>query len=184
MKQQKSVLTAIILGGSVGLAAQLAWSQATPGDRQPGGAPGVQQPGPSIPERIEPKSPPLGQQKGLEQPGMAGASTEDIRKLEQALQAKGYNPGPVDGIMDKQTQDALREFQKKNNLAVTGNVDKETAAKLGIQWGTTSRSPGEPAPGSRREESSPDSKSQTGPGSTGPAGGGLGSGSQEKSPAR
>ena len=182
MKQQKSVLTAIILGGSVGLAVQLAWSQATPGDRPPGGAPGVQQPGPSIPERIEPKSPPLGQQKGLEQPGMAGASTEDIRKLEQALQAKGYNPGPVDGIMDKQTQDALREFQKKNNLAVTGNVDKETATKLGIQWGaSTERTPRESAPG---KESSPGSKSQTGPGSTGPAGGGLGSGSQEKSPAR
>jgi peptidoglycan hydrolase-like protein with peptidoglycan-binding domain len=89
-------------------------------------------------------------------------------------------------VMDKQTQDALRAFQKANNLAVTGTVDKETAAKLGIQWGATSRSGGETAPGSSgvREEgglkgSSPGSKSGTTPGSPG---GGLGG--EEKSPAR
>lgn len=62
-------------------------------------------------------------------------SADDIRKAEEALQAKGLNPGPVDGKLDNQTQNALREFQKQNNLPVTGSLDSQTAEKLGIKLG-------------------------------------------------
>jgi peptidoglycan hydrolase-like protein with peptidoglycan-binding domain len=62
-------------------------------------------------------------------------SSEDIKKVQQALQAKGHNPGPIDGVMEEQTQKALRDFQKANNLSATGVLDQETAAKLGVQLG-------------------------------------------------
>jgi hypothetical protein len=58
-------------------------------------------------------------------------SAENIKRLEEALQERLYDPGRIDGIIDQRTRDALREFQMLNNLPVTGVVDEQTAAKLG-----------------------------------------------------
>lgn len=58
-------------------------------------------------------------------------STEHIKKAQEALKAKGLNPG-TDGKLDDKTQQALRDFQKVNNLPATGVLDAQTAAKLGI----------------------------------------------------
>jgi peptidoglycan hydrolase-like protein with peptidoglycan-binding domain len=58
-------------------------------------------------------------------------STEHIKKAQEALKAKGLNPGS-DGKMDEKTQQALRDFQKVNNLPATGVLDAQTAAKLGV----------------------------------------------------
>jgi len=66
----------------------------------------------------------------------AGASVEDIRKAEEALKARGLDPGPVDGKIDDRTQQAIREFQKQNNLTVTGSMDQQTADKLGVKIGS------------------------------------------------
>jgi peptidoglycan hydrolase-like protein with peptidoglycan-binding domain len=58
-------------------------------------------------------------------------SEEHIKKAQDALKAKGLNPGS-DGKMDAKTQQALRDFQKENNLPATGVLDAKTAEKLGI----------------------------------------------------
>jgi uncharacterized protein YjbJ (UPF0337 family) len=58
------------------------------------------------------------------------ASSEEIRAAQQALQDKGFNPGAVDGRMGSQTKTALKEFQQKNNLTVTGSLDAETRDRL------------------------------------------------------
>jgi peptidoglycan hydrolase-like protein with peptidoglycan-binding domain len=58
-------------------------------------------------------------------------SAEHIKKAQEALKAKGLNPG-TDGKLDEKTQQALRDFQKINNLPATGVLDAQTAAKLGI----------------------------------------------------
>jgi len=59
-------------------------------------------------------------------------SQSDMRKVEEALKAKGFDPGPINGQMDAQTQQALRDYQTKNKLAVTGMPDPATAESLGI----------------------------------------------------
>jgi peptidoglycan hydrolase-like protein with peptidoglycan-binding domain len=59
-------------------------------------------------------------------------SNADMRKVEEALKAKGYDPGPINGEMDAQTRQAVRDFQKKNNMADTGIVDQATADALGV----------------------------------------------------
>jgi peptidoglycan hydrolase-like protein with peptidoglycan-binding domain len=58
-------------------------------------------------------------------------SAEQIRKAQDALKARGLNPG-TDGKLDERTQQALRDFQKQNNLPATGVLDEKTADKLGI----------------------------------------------------
>lgn len=61
--------------------------------------------------------------------GMQGI---DIVNLQQALALdSGYGPtGMVSGTFDKATEDAVKEFQKKYNIQVTGQVGSLTVAKL------------------------------------------------------
>ena len=54
----------------------------------------------------------------------------DTKNAQQALQAKGYNPGPIDGVHGPRTSAALREYQKAEGLKVTGQMDADTRAKL------------------------------------------------------
>jgi peptidoglycan hydrolase-like protein with peptidoglycan-binding domain len=55
---------------------------------------------------------------------------DDVRSAQQALQDKGFNPGPIDGRMGPKTKAAITDFQKKENLKVTGSLDKDTKARL------------------------------------------------------
>ncbi len=59
-------------------------------------------------------------------------SQDDKVGMEQALADSGYDPGPVDGVIDDQTRDALREFQEDRELVATGIVDRETRELLGV----------------------------------------------------
>ena len=55
-----------------------------------------------------------------------------MQKVEQALKTKGYDPGTIDGKADAQTQKALRDYQSKNKLDVTGTIDPMTAESLDV----------------------------------------------------
>jgi peptidoglycan hydrolase-like protein with peptidoglycan-binding domain len=54
----------------------------------------------------------------------------DTKNAQQALQAKGYNPGPIDGVHGPRTSAAIRDFQKAEGLTVTGQLDGDTRARL------------------------------------------------------
>jgi peptidoglycan hydrolase-like protein with peptidoglycan-binding domain len=56
----------------------------------------------------------------------------DVKKLQESLRDKGYYSGPVDDRMGPQTRDGIRKYQKAENLKVTGQLDNETAGKLGV----------------------------------------------------
>ncbi|WP_437177512.1 S41 family peptidase [Heyndrickxia camelliae] len=53
-----------------------------------------------------------------------------IKTAEQMLKAIGYNPGKVDGLYDSQTVNAVEEFQKAEDLKVTGILEGETTVEL------------------------------------------------------
>jgi carboxyl-terminal processing protease len=72
---------------------------------------------------------------------MASASPEDVKRAKEALRAQGHNPGSIDGNMDSRTQQALRDFQRANKLPVTGVLDQQTAAKLGVTVNSGSSTP-------------------------------------------
>jgi len=57
---------------------------------------------------------------------------DDVKKLQETLRDKGYYSGQVDGRMGPQTREGIRKYQKAENLKVTGQVDTETAGKLGV----------------------------------------------------
>lgn len=59
-------------------------------------------------------------------------SQAQTRAMQRALKDKGFDPGPMDGIAGPRTASALKEYQKSENLAMTGKMDRDTAAKLGI----------------------------------------------------
>ena len=65
---------------------------------------------------------------------MAGQqlSKDKVKEIQEALKDKGNDPGQIDGIMGPKTQQALRAFQKSENLQVTGRVDEKTASALGV----------------------------------------------------
>jgi His-Xaa-Ser repeat protein HxsA len=60
------------------------------------------------------------------------AGSEEVKKVQKALQEKGADPGPIDGILGPKTQSALRTFQKEQKLPETGQMDTQTLAKLGV----------------------------------------------------
>lgn len=55
---------------------------------------------------------------------------DDIAQLQQRLNALGFDAGREDGILGKQTADALREFQRNAGVAVDGIAGPETIAAL------------------------------------------------------
>jgi hypothetical protein len=61
------------------------------------------------------------------------ATSDQVKMLQQSLQAKGMDPGPIDGFMGPKTQAALRAYQKDQNLPQTGQTDAQTLEKLGVQ---------------------------------------------------
>jgi|ERR1044071_605186 hypothetical protein len=154
MSRKKQIVSVTLLSASLGLSAPALFAQNVPGPMGPN--PSTPQPGPTQPRATQPTIP--GQPApGLPQtqpmPGQPGTipervqpprdsmvlSSGDIKKAQDALKMKGLNPG-TDGQLDAKTQQALRDFQKANDLPMTGTLDDKTAAKLGIDIGTSGKS--------------------------------------------
>jgi hypothetical protein len=66
-------------------------------------------------------------------PRAFAAPNHDVKKVQETLRDKGFNPGPIDGVMGSQTRAAIRQYQTAENLPVTGHLDGETAGKLGVE---------------------------------------------------
>jgi hypothetical protein len=64
--------------------------------------------------------------------GMNGAGAEEVKAVQKALQDKGMDPGPIDGIMGPRTASALKAFQKDHKLTESGRLDDQTREKLGV----------------------------------------------------
>jgi hypothetical protein len=102
-----SLLRAAVLGGGVALLANPVWAG--------GGAHSYDK-----------------NQAGQQRMHESGTQISNLEKekkkdIEQALQDKGFEPGSVDGVIDTQTQSAISQFQRDNNLPATGTVDEQTA---------------------------------------------------------
>jgi peptidoglycan hydrolase-like protein with peptidoglycan-binding domain len=86
----------------------------------------------TIPNRPEPEN--------REEPGSATASAPDlplsspemVSRAQAALKEQGYYEGATDGVMSPRTSGALRVYQREHNLQETGDLDPETAKRLGI----------------------------------------------------
>lgn len=53
--------------------------------------------------------------------------------IQRALAHAGFSPGPIDGIIGKQTMGAVNDFQKANNLTVARYLTVDTLTALGLE---------------------------------------------------
>jgi peptidoglycan hydrolase-like protein with peptidoglycan-binding domain len=82
-----------------------------------------------------PRPTPLASGANLPQevPGLRNRNV--VKKIQQTLQGKGHYRGEVDGVFGLRTQASIREFQKAENLPVTGQIDTQTGRQTRSQTG-------------------------------------------------
>jgi peptidoglycan hydrolase-like protein with peptidoglycan-binding domain len=56
---------------------------------------------------------------------------ESIRRVQVLLQARGFNPGPIDGWVGPMTREAVRNFQTRYGIQPRGVIDNQTLFALG-----------------------------------------------------
>jgi len=59
-------------------------------------------------------------------------AARDVRAAQEALKAKGFDPGAVDGRMGPRTQAAVSDFQRSAGIRETGRFDSATLGQLGV----------------------------------------------------
>jgi hypothetical protein len=58
-------------------------------------------------------------------------SREGVRRVQQALKDKGFDPGPVNGVTGARLKDAINAFQTRYGIGSNGEVDNQTLLALG-----------------------------------------------------
>src|SRR5262245_9537161 len=58
-----------------------------------------------------------------------------VRRVQQALNARGFQAGPPDGVLGPATESALRNFQATERLEATGRLNRATLDALGVPAG-------------------------------------------------
>jgi peptidoglycan hydrolase-like protein with peptidoglycan-binding domain len=57
-------------------------------------------------------------------------TTENLKLVQQRLTAEGVYAGPINGELNAQTEAALRQYQEKQGLPVSGAADEATLQRL------------------------------------------------------
>ena len=65
-------------------------------------------------------------------PFASAATSEEVSTVQKSLNDKGYDAGPVDGVLGSRTRAGIRQYQAAEKLTVTGRLDAQTAGKLGV----------------------------------------------------
>ncbi len=63
-------------------------------------------------------------------PPLAALNKNEVRELENLLADLGFDPGPVDGVLDEQTRTAIKGYQDLAALPVTGRASWGLLAEL------------------------------------------------------
>jgi peptidoglycan hydrolase-like protein with peptidoglycan-binding domain len=71
------------------------------------------------------------QAKDLDMEAVPDLTPEGVRAVQQALQRKGVDPGPIDGILGPLTEQAVRKFQDTYGIQASGRIDNQTLYALG-----------------------------------------------------
>ena len=55
---------------------------------------------------------------------------QSVSNLQSQLAARGYDPGPVDGVMGERTRAAIRAYQRDRQMPVDGQVSQALVSSL------------------------------------------------------
>jgi len=111
--------------------------QPSAGTYQAPGASGTQRQMPTQNQNLNGSA--SGSNTNMSMPGMSGEnatgkSPEEVQKVQTALNQKGERV-KVDGVWGRQTAEAVRDFQRKNGLQPSGQLDDKTLQKLNVASG-------------------------------------------------
>jgi peptidoglycan hydrolase-like protein with peptidoglycan-binding domain len=67
----------------------------------------------------------------LDMDAVPSLAPEKIRRIQQVLQERGFDPGPADGVLGDRTKRAVRDFQYRYGIEASGDVDNQTLYALG-----------------------------------------------------
>jgi peptidoglycan hydrolase-like protein with peptidoglycan-binding domain len=67
----------------------------------------------------------------LDMDAVPSLSEDKVRRVQQALQSKGFDPGPVDGVIGPKTEEAVRNFQDHYGIKGSAKIDNQTLYALG-----------------------------------------------------
>ncbi len=56
---------------------------------------------------------------------------EGVRRVQTLLKERGFDPGPIDGVVGVRTMGALRAFRETFGIKESGAVDNQTLFALG-----------------------------------------------------
>ena len=76
----------------------------------------------------------------------ADAQTQPVLQAQERLAALGLSPGPIDGVLGDRTREALRSFQRRHDLPVTGELDWQTRTALAATVRTAPAGSSAPVP--------------------------------------
>ncbi len=111
-----------------------------------------------LPSRPETETRPDAERSTAGAPDLPLSSPEMVRRAQGALREQGYYEGESDGVMNARTSGALRAYQREHNLQETGDLDPQTAKRLGIVGSSSvERAPDR----SRERERTPDRSRET-----------------------
>lgn len=83
-----------------------------------------------------------GQQQGMM---MQSVSPDVVQDIQRNLQDRGYDVGQVDGMWGRRTAQALRNFQRDQDIQASGRIDQQTLAALGLgEAQQMGQAPGQP----------------------------------------
>jgi len=63
------------------------------------------------------------------------ASKMGIAEVQEALTVLGYKPGPADGLMGRATRNAIKAFEKKKGLPITGSISTTLSGSILTELG-------------------------------------------------
>lgn len=75
---------------------------------------------------------PLGVPTGIQTTTTQPMDTTQMLEVQNRLTRHGYSIGTPSGVLDPQTEAAIRNFQQKNGIPATGLLDQQTVRALGI----------------------------------------------------
>ena len=65
------------------------------------------------------------------QVGISSVFADDlVRRAQDSLTEKGFDPGPVDGVWGAKTKSGVMKFQESEGLSATGQLDEPTKNRL------------------------------------------------------
>lgn len=65
-------------------------------------------------------------------PGYTRAGYSDAARCQAALYRRGYYRGPIDGDIGPGSREAIRRYQYRNGLTITGYMDRGLMVSLGL----------------------------------------------------